>query len=524
MKLVSVFFSLLYCSISIAGTFVLDRGHNQLKEVYKDGILEVSYNLSQIEYASDTEARPKHYTKKPGFAQIPFRSYLFEAKPGELKIETKQSGDHWKLAEKTFPAPKLPCRCLKEEKISFEWNEEGFRGRDHYELKYLGDFRGVPLTKVTVYPVRSVAGELFGQKEVNFKISGGKLVTELQNSNANKNYAVFADSKYFDVLTNWKSHRENDGFKVRFFDQRTLGHDFSSIQRSIKELYRNWKFDYALIIGSEDEFPTEFVVTSSDFETPSDMHYFTMGEGNDQIPDVYWGRLPVESPEELDQQVKKWLAFENRSFDKNGYLRAVGIASNEGSDPTDVEYVQAMLSPLQDNYGVVPDYFFQDDPKSIPTKINQSLNQGAVWLNYIGHGSGNSWSSIYRGEYHIDDLRDLNDHVVPPVVIDVACQNGRFNRDGRLGERMQNLNGIEMARGSVAFYGGSVDISWHPPAVMAVGINEKIVAENLNRLGPSLMAGQLHLIETYDDIVSSLENLVWYHLQGDPALKLPFNN
>ena len=55
---------------------------------------------------------------------------------------------------------------------------------------------------------------------------------------------------------------------------------------------------------------------------------------------------------------------------------------------------------------------------------------------------------------------------------------------------------------------------------MAVAINEKMVEGQNRELGKILMAGQLDLYKNYSDRQSARENLVWYHLFGDPALQI----
>ena len=47
-------------------------------------------------------------------------------------------------------------------------------------------------------------------------------------------------------------------------------------------------------------------------------------------------------------------------------------------------------------------------------------------------------------------------------------------------------------KGATAYYGGSVDISWHPPAIMAVGINRALAKKEAKTLGEILLLGQLY--------------------------------
>ena len=102
----------------------------------------------------------------------------------------------------------------------------------------------------------------------------------------------------------------------------------------------------------------------------------------------------------------------------------------------------------------------------------------------------------------------------------MACQNGKFSNEGRLGERFMNGTDHGKPVGAVAYYGGSVDISWHPPAIMARGINLNMANSKPKTIGEALLAGQLYLLSNYDDLSAAEENLKWYHLQGDPTLQL----
>ena len=80
--------------------------------------------------------------------------------------------------------------------------------------------------------------------------------------------------------------------------------------------------------------------------------------------------------------------------------------------------------------------------------------------------------------------------------MDIACQNGRFSGEGRIGENLILGGKDNRGIGASLYYGGSVDISWHPPAVMTVGIS-KFISENKNvRVSDALLYGHLYLINS----------------------------
>jgi hypothetical protein len=141
-------------------------------------------------------------------------------------------------------------------------------------------------------------------------------------------------------------------------------------------------------------------------------------------------------------------------------------------------------------------------------------------MNYIGHGSGDSWSSINGGEYFSSHVKSLKANIVKPIIIDVACQNGRFNNAQKLGETFMNARNRGKPVGAVAYFGGSVDISWDPPAIMAMKIGSDLAEQKVAELYALILQGQLHLLKEYSDPEGAKENLLWYHLLGDPSLSV----
>ena len=69
-------------------------------------------------------------------------------------------------------------------------------------------------------------------------------------------------------------------------------------------------------------------------------------------------------------------------------------------------------------------------------------------------------------EVFVSELEDWKPGKTNPIVIDVACQNGKFNGRGYIGETMiSGHQKYDYKNGAAAYIGGSVDISWDPPAI-----------------------------------------------------------
>ncbi|MBY0316253.1 MAG: hypothetical protein K2Q26_12070, partial [Bdellovibrionales bacterium] len=182
----------------------------------------------------------------------------------------------------------------------------------------------------------------------------------------------------------------------------------------------------------------------------------------------------------------------------------------------DNEYVKSIEQKLTDVYDFTSTHFYQNDKKSNPTELNARLSEGASWLFYMGHGSGSSWPSMNKSYYTSDVKGILNLEAVKPVIIDVACMNGRIT-SGYIGSTFSGVEN-ENSMGSAAYYGGTVNISWHPPAIMARGIAFEHAAKNFRHLGEALLAGQMYLAANLSSTSEVVDNFEWYHLQGDPGM------
>jgi len=470
--------------------------------------------------------------------RLPYLALFLKGRPSDFEIRTLKGEPAY--IKNILPKPnlELPCRCLKKGdnvKLLNRRIYEKSRKRT-YQIEYLGDFRGLPISRLKLYPsfyqaekrtlkvFPQIKFSVFHKKE-NLK-AFHKVDELLEQTEINNKYIVVGPERFFEALQTWKQWKEKQGLDIEFYALEAIGNTSKDIKNFLHKKYKKEKFTWSLLIGHEEIMPTEYVETNSHDKTPSDLKYFTMGGPRDEIPDVYYGRFVVDSIQDIESQVRKIIEFEKRSFqDRSGFNRQVGIASDEGFDPSDVEYLDQMQSPLKKSFNLKIFKFLQEKRNSTPENINKVLTKGAIWLNYIGHGEGSTWPSLNARSYHSNDVKNIkSEGRVKPIIIDVACQNGRFSYENRLGERFLNeIAGRDTSIGAVAYYGGSVDISWHPPAKMAVAINTIMAKGKHHRLGKLLFDGQMELFKNHSDKKEVTDNLKWYHLFGDPSLWIKLN-
>ncbi|MES3038711.1 MAG: C25 family cysteine peptidase, partial [Bdellovibrionota bacterium] len=301
--------------------------------------------------------------------------------------------------------------------------------------------------------------------------------------------------------------------------------DLAALSLMIKNHYNNDGTDFVLIIGDDLMVPMFKLKTSGSSMTPSDLKHFTMDGATDNIPDMFNGRIVASTAAQVTSILAKSIEFEKRSFtDMSGMKKFIGIASDEGSGPSDDEYIKSIEDSFAAGIGTSALHLQQADKEnSTPMVLNKQFNAGAFWLTYIGHGSGYAWPSMARS-YGVADIKGINNKgLVKPIIIDVACMNGKMS-PGYFGTTFMSTETVgETNRlGAVAYFGGTVNISWHPPAVMAQGITFEHMKKRFTHLGESILAGQIYLAKNWTQADAVIDNLEWYHLQGDPSLNIVF--
>ena len=459
---------------------------------------------------------------------LPQMSFILEGKPKTLKVEVSVLDQE--VIEGVTPSPGQLTQSRGESfQISEEISEElytakGAEDSHNSELHYIGEFRGTHLTRVKINVGKysretntvSIAQEL--------KVTHNSKEFQLKTKKFNK-YLIIVPEELKEGLETFIAWKESLGFivAVEVLNSNLISKE--TIQNIVKDYYKRWSVHFVMLVGTDKLLPTDYVRTGFSWRTPSDLYYFTQGGKGDYIPDVFSSRIAVETPDQLRRILWKSIRYEMGLYsDFSGYQSVVGVASNEGARPSDNEYIQGIGKLFKKNYGMLYTHFYENNVSSNRVKFNQAMNRGASWLTYMGHGSGGSWPSFYQTYGMSDIVRLKNQEVVKPVIIDVACQNGRFSGTNFLGAQMMAAVDKEgLPLGATAYYGGSVNISWHPPAIMAKGIAVERFEKGFQFLGEALLLGQLYLAKNWDSSRDVVDNMEWYHLQGDPGLRVRYD-
>ena len=265
--------------------------------------------------------------------------------------------------------------------------------------------------------------------------------------------------------------------------------------------------------------PTRLIETDA-LETASDS-WFADVEGDDGVPDLAIGRLPVGTPGECQALVAKLVEFESYgavmlSSTAVAVLRpstAVAVLVADQDDDLDFQAMNSDLEVLLPGFleRVLLD-LAGSDVDDLRAELFAAWTAGPRIVHYAGHGSRLMWSNDEI--LSVDDVPGLGNGARLPLVTAMNCFNGFFHHPGSpsLGESLV----LEPTGGAIAFWG---------PTAVTSNLRQKVLEETFylhlfdpgnGTVGDAIRAAKADVarIPGYQDMVRT-----WV-LLGDPALRL----
>jgi hypothetical protein len=348
-------------------------------------------------------------------------------------------------------------------------------------------------------------------------------LTSLRSGGAD--YVVIAPASLEDAAAELAKHRENQGLRTRVVTLETIHDELGfgipsphNVKAFLKLALTSWSpaprfavlagkgtYDFKDVQGKGDNLmPPLFAATPNGLYASDNRLADVAGE--DGVPDVMIGRIPVLSDEELRAYLAKLQAFEG-----TGLGQALFLADNPdvaGNFSSDSERLTALLPEDVDVHRV---YLSQLPLAQARQSLMTTLQSGVGYWNYIGHGGLDRFAS--EGLFLATDVPVLANSVTP-FVASLTCSTGRFEVPGwaSLGEAL------------VMKEGGGAVAAWAPSGLsynsQALILNEALVESlydgNTVYLGEAIQSA----LETFSEKGQLPFMPSIYNLLGDPATRL----
>jgi len=307
--------------------------------------------------------------------------------------------------------------------------------------------------------------------------------------------------------------------------------------------YLAWQYEhggtprlrYVLLVGdaSQDErnylkqpnrnFVSTKLLDGTFTERASD-NWFASFLGDDALPDVALGRLPVRTAPELDALVSKITAYASEPLSQEWQARALLVADDgfrayhageaaifEAASDAMAAQLPPGFDPLKLYLSDIPEADQQAVARQV---ILDTLNAGALAAVYTGHGAITLWADevIFRAS----DLADLHNADRLPFVMALNCLNGLFSAP--LGDALGESMLLMPDGGAVAFFAPTGVSPIGGQDVFGEAVMRAIFQEGYTRIGDALVRARESLLglQFFDDLSGS-----WV-LLGDPATRLAF--
>ena len=362
--------------------------------------------------------------------------------------------------------------------------------------------------------------------------------SDLKSTQNGADYIIITHSNFQENLNILADHRAVQGLRVKIVDVQDIYDEFSSgvfdpqaINRFLTYTYENWLASpplYVLLAGdatlmydkqvARDNGKTCYIpsimkYTSSWGMTSSD-NSFACVSGDDRLPDMYIGRLPLNTNEDAESIVNKILQYEqNPTFED--WRKKVCLACGDG------EFFEESAEHLYNEY--IPKAFdvprLYTNPQSkyfgSTEDIVKIFNNGVSLFNFIGHGGGGVFFDAEL--FLLEDVALLNNAQRLPVLFSLTCFIGYFDNPWTpsLGEELLRAND----RGVVATFGAAGRAWLYGDYYLNNALFESLFIHKNRTLGQVTTAGKWQMVAwsgTYWDHVES------YNLLGDPALNIGF--
>ena len=339
-------------------------------------------------------------------------------------------------------------------------------------------------------------------------------------------YLVITASDLMDAAEGLAEYRRAQGLRAKVVDIEDIYDEFNhgikdadAIWSFLHHAHTRWRsgpryvvlagegsFDYKNHLGYGDAIIPALLTPTPQGLFPSDNLYADV-VGNDWLPEMAIGRLPIIDAAELLAVTAKIAAYEQSQGD---WQRRVVVAADRpdlgGDFPADSDQV-ADLVP--DDYAIERIHLDEMLPEDARGRMLSAFANGSAFVNFFGHSGFTSLGDTDL--INVSDVPELGNGERLPVVTAFTCLAGQFGFPGQesIGETLV----ITSNGGAAAIWSPSGLSLNNRASILAEGFYASTFEQGELVIGEAILAAQAHYAR--DGVDKYLLDV--YNLIGDPA-------
>jgi hypothetical protein len=359
----------------------------------------------------------------------------------------------------------------------------------------------------------------------------------LRSPSNGADWIAIVHEDFHDAIQPLARHRTEQGLRaivvtsVQAYDE--FNHGIASphgIKEFLRYAYENWQppapkyvvlvgdgtYDYREYYGQafSNFVPAYLSYTAYAGEVPDD-HWFGCVSGEDLISDLRVGRLPARTVADVGAMVDKILSYETSPLSEQRWERRILlVADNDEVGFTGMS--EALASSVSSAYLVSRKYLKEyTDPLDLNRELIGQINDGALLVNYVGHGAEDYWADeAIFGAWDVESLQNSPRY---PLVVAMTCLNGYFVEAFEGWDSLAEVLVRFANRGAVAVFTSTGITAPEEQGLLDRGFFEALFEGGKRRLGEAISSGELNLLANAE---SGGEVLGTFTLLGDPATEL----
>lgn len=281
-----------------------------------------------------------------------------------------------------------------------------------------------------------------------------KQFVNLRDSNRGADYILISHKSLQQSVTSYKNfiaseydHRVELVFVDDIYDEFAFGFNRAeSIRDFLTYAAANWQspmpsflnligdanYDYKFVIFPAGGNYRKNLVPSYG-QPVSDVWYATWDSSSLHIPQMFVGRIPVTTNEEVNFYLQKHQSYVNRGYDEwNKYY--LFFSGGEIANPGQLAQIKQANDNLFNNYvkpapvGGTGTHFYKtiNPPSNLgpytQAQIQEAIRRGGLFISYIGHSGTQTWDN---GIISTSDLKN-NYTDRHSLISDFGCSTGKF--------------------------------------------------------------------------------------------------
>jgi flagellar hook assembly protein FlgD len=415
----------------------------------------------------------------------------------------------------TYNADKKELNIVKNITVKINFGENASASEESKELSTSFSFNSIYKNAVLNY-------DLFSNRNVGDRAAANEIVLYLMPDKF---------EPYFKDYIKWK---KQSGFRpiIKKFSEigASAATDPNTIKTFITNMYKSAdKPAYVVFVGDDGVFPKKIVTAPDTFPSYdyANDNFFVTVDGNDYLPDIISGRMPLNNKVETDNLLNKITLYEKTPFtnsttNPNWFKKGLMCSNNDYVSQVNTKrYVAKVL--LDEGKFVSVDTMMSDKNCTYGlSKVKKALAEGRGFVNYRGEGWYEGWhASCYV--FDVSEINSINNGRMQPFFTSIGCGVGCFDsKDGNaFGEQWLKTGTVASPKGTFCFVGpvSNSHTAYNNP--IDRGIYDGLFKLGQNTAGESLLNGKMAMYNEEGATATFTETQMnEFIVLGDPSSKV----